>query len=141
MRVASLVPSATESLRALGVEPIACTRFCEQPDLPTVGGTKDPDVDAIVELGPDLVVLDEEENRREDHDALVARGMPVHVTGVREASPTTLGAGTGWRLGRLMPTRPTPTSSGAMAMPAGVLKLAVEEYQVSVRPLGRCVCS
>jgi ABC-type Fe3+-hydroxamate transport system substrate-binding protein len=83
MRVVSLVPSATETLRAWGVTPVACTRFCEQPDLPTVGGTKNPDVAAIAELGPDLVVVDEEENRREDHDALVAAGLAVHVLAVR----------------------------------------------------------
>jgi ABC-type Fe3+-hydroxamate transport system substrate-binding protein len=79
VRVVSLVPSATETLRAWGRDPIACSRFCEQPDLPQVGGTKDPDVDAIVALAPDLVVVDREENRREDHDALVAAGVPVHV--------------------------------------------------------------
>jgi ABC-type Fe3+-hydroxamate transport system substrate-binding protein len=78
-RVVSLVPSATETLRAWGVDPIACSRFCEQADLPTVGGTKDPDVAAIVELRPDLVVVDREENRREDHDALVSAGLAVHV--------------------------------------------------------------
>lgn len=79
----SLVPSVTETLRAWGVDPIACTRFCEQPDLPTVGGTKNPDVAAIVDLAPDLVVLDEEENRREDHDALVAAGVSVLALAVR----------------------------------------------------------
>src|SRR5205807_1142907 len=68
VRVVSLVPSVTESLLAMGVTPVAVTRFCEQPGLPTVGGTKDPDVAAIVALGPDLVVVDEEENRREDAD-------------------------------------------------------------------------
>lgn len=83
-RVVSLVPSATETLRAWRVEPIACTRFCEQPDLPHVGGTKDPDIAAITDLAPDLVVVDEEENRREDHDALVAAGIPVHVLAVRD---------------------------------------------------------
>ncbi|MGQ0831878.1 MAG: helical backbone metal receptor [Microthrixaceae bacterium] len=83
-RVVSLVPSVTETLRAWGVEPVACTRFCEQPDLPHVGGTKDPDVAAITDLAPDLVVLDEEENRREDHDALVAAGVAVHVLAVRD---------------------------------------------------------
>lgn len=77
-RVVSLVPSATESLLALGVAPIACTRFCEQAGLPTVGGTKDPDVAAIVELAPDVVVVNDEENRREDADALVAAGLTVH---------------------------------------------------------------
>ena len=81
-RVVSLVPSATETLRAWGVEPVACTRFCEQPDLPTVGGTKDPDVAAIAALAPDLVVLDREENRLEDHDAMVEAGLSVHVLDV-----------------------------------------------------------
>jgi ABC-type Fe3+-hydroxamate transport system substrate-binding protein len=78
-RIVSLVPSMTETLLAWGIVPIACTRFCEQPDLPHVGGTKDPDVEAIAGLAPDLVIVDAEENRREDHDALVDRGVAVHV--------------------------------------------------------------
>lgn len=77
MRIVSLVPSATETLSAWGVEPVACTRFCERPDLPHVGGTKNPDVDAIVELAPDLVVVDRQENRREDAEALVGAGVPL----------------------------------------------------------------
>lgn len=83
MRVVSLVPSATETLVAWGVPPIAATRFCEQPGMPTVGGTKNPDVAAILALSPDLVVMDEEENRQADHDALVAAGVDVHVLAVR----------------------------------------------------------
>ena len=79
MRVVSLVPSATETLLAWGIEPVAVTRFCEQPDLPQVGGTKDPDLAAIVALAPDLVVLCEEENRAADAEALVAAGLAVHV--------------------------------------------------------------
>lgn len=78
MRVVSLVPSVTETLRALGVEPVACTRFCEQPDLPTVGGTKNPNVDEIVALRPELVVVNDEENRAEDADALAAAGVALH---------------------------------------------------------------
>jgi ABC-type Fe3+-hydroxamate transport system substrate-binding protein len=74
-RVVSLVPSVTETLLAWGVTPVACTRFCEQPDLAHVGGTKDPDVAAIVDLAPDLVVLCVEENRREDADALTDAGV------------------------------------------------------------------
>ena len=83
MRIVSLVPSVTETLRAWGIVPVACTRFCEQPDLPTVGGTKTPQVMAIAELAPDLVVLDEEENRREDYDALEAAGVPLLALAVR----------------------------------------------------------
>jgi ABC-type Fe3+-hydroxamate transport system substrate-binding protein len=74
-RVVSLVPSVTETLVTWGRPPIACTRFCEQPDIPHVGGTKDPDVLAIAELRPDLVVLCVEENRREDADALAGAGV------------------------------------------------------------------
>jgi ABC-type Fe3+-hydroxamate transport system substrate-binding protein len=83
-RIVSLVPSVTETLLAWGIEPVACTRFCEQPQLRHVGGTKDPAVADIVDLAPDLVVLDEEENRREDHDALVDAGLAVHVLAVRD---------------------------------------------------------
>lgn len=79
MRVISLVPSATETLRAWGTDPIACTRFCEQPDLPTVGGTKNPDVDRIIALHPDIVVMCPEENRLPDAEALEAAGLRIHV--------------------------------------------------------------
>lgn len=82
MRVVSLVPSLTETLLAWGVEPVACTRFCEQPALRHVGGTKDPDVAAIVAMAPDLVVVNDEENRLEDHDELVAAGLAVHVVSI-----------------------------------------------------------
>jgi ABC-type Fe3+-hydroxamate transport system substrate-binding protein len=83
MRVVSLVPSVTETLLALDVTPVACTRFCEQPTIRHVGGTKDPDLDGICAVAPDLVVMDDEENLREHHDALVDRGLVVHVTHVR----------------------------------------------------------
>ena len=86
MRVVSLVPSATETLRALGVDPVGCTRFCEQPELPAVGGTKNPDVDAIVALAPDLVIVNDEENRIEDADALVAAGLRVHSMSPRSVA-------------------------------------------------------
>ena len=78
-RVVSLVPSATETLLAWGITPVAVTRFCEQPGLRAVGGTKDPDVAAIVELAPDLVVLCREENRAADADALAAAGLDRFV--------------------------------------------------------------
>lgn len=89
-RVVSLVPSVTETLLAWGVTPVACTRFCEQPDLPHVGGTKDPDVAAIVDLRPELVVLCVEENRREDADALTGAGVAtaaLSIDGVGDVAP------------------------------------------------------
>jgi ABC-type Fe3+-hydroxamate transport system substrate-binding protein len=89
-RVVSLVPSVTETLLAWGVTPVACTRFCEQPDLPHVGGTKDPDVAGIAELRPDLVVLCVEENRREDAHALTEAGVAtaaLSIDGVADVAP------------------------------------------------------
>lgn len=77
-RVVSLVPSVTESLLAWGVVPIACTRFCEQPSILAVGGTKNPEIADIVGLAPDLVVVNDEENRRQDAEALAAAGLAVH---------------------------------------------------------------
>jgi ABC-type Fe3+-hydroxamate transport system substrate-binding protein len=61
------------------VTPVGVTRFCEHPELPAVGGTKDPDLEAVLRLRPDLVVVNDEENRRQDADALTAAGVDVHV--------------------------------------------------------------
>jgi ABC-type Fe3+-hydroxamate transport system substrate-binding protein len=68
------------------VDPVACTRFCEQPDLPAIGGTKNPDVGAIVALAPDLVVVNDEENRIEDADALTAARLRVHSMSPRSVA-------------------------------------------------------
>lgn len=83
-RIVSLVPSSTETLLALGADVIACSRFCEQPHIADVGGTKNPDIAAIVGLAPDLVVLDSEENRIEDHDAMISAGLDVFVSDVTD---------------------------------------------------------
>lgn len=83
-RVVSLVPSATETLLSWGVTPIAVTRFCEAEGVVTVGGTKNPDLAAIVALGPDLVIMDKEENRAVDAETLASHGVDVHVTHIRE---------------------------------------------------------
>jgi ABC-type Fe3+-hydroxamate transport system substrate-binding protein len=113
MRIVSLVPSVTETLTAWGCTPIACTRFCERPDLPHVGGPKNPDVDHIAGLQPDLVVLDTEENRREDHDALIERGLPVHVLRIRDVADVFTSmpeladrVGASWTRPEMPPVRP-----------------------------------
>jgi ABC-type Fe3+-hydroxamate transport system substrate-binding protein len=81
-RVVSLVPSVTETLLDWGIEPVAVTRFCEQPRFEAVGGTKDPDVARIIALAPDLVVVNDEENRKEDAAALEAAGLDLHVVSI-----------------------------------------------------------
>jgi hypothetical protein len=61
------------------------TRFCEAPGINQVGGTKNPDIDAIAALRPDVVLMDREENRRPDAEALQQRRLRVvatHVTNV-----------------------------------------------------------
>ena len=77
MRIVSLCPSVTESLVALGLAPqiVGVTRYCVHPREVTsrirkVGGTKNPDLDGIRSLRPDLVFANAEENRREDVEAL-----------------------------------------------------------------------
>ena len=86
MRVVSLVPSITESLLAWGVTPVAVTRFCEIPGLPTVGGTKNPDVEGIIAMSPDVVFMDKEENRAPDAASLQNAGVTVVATDVRSLS-------------------------------------------------------
>ena len=88
-RVVSLVPSLTEAIAATDAALLAgATDWCTHPaglGVPRVGGTKWPDVARVLDLRPDLVVANAEENRDEDVDALRAAGIPVWVT-----APTTL---------------------------------------------------
>ena len=87
-RVISLVPSMTESLFDLdiGDRLIAVTDYCTKPAekvarLPKVGGTKNPDISQIIALQPDMVLMNNEENRLEDQQALEAAGITTWVTG------------------------------------------------------------
>jgi ABC-type Fe3+-hydroxamate transport system substrate-binding protein len=86
-RVVSIVPSLTEALAESAPELlVGATNWCTHPaglDVARVRGTKNPDVDAIVALEPDLVLANQEENRLPDLDALRAAGVPVYVTDVR----------------------------------------------------------
>ena len=86
-RIVSLVPSLTETLFALGCADalVGITRYCTEPAgavdaVAHIGGTKNPDVAAIVALAPDLVVVNAEENRKEDFAALEAAGLTVFVS-------------------------------------------------------------
>jgi ABC-type Fe3+-hydroxamate transport system substrate-binding protein len=53
-----------------------------------VGGTKNPKIDRIIELAPDLVLMNEEENRKEDAAAIEAAGIRVHTSMPRTAAET-----------------------------------------------------
>ncbi|MDS1269532.1 helical backbone metal receptor [Lipingzhangella sp. LS1_29] len=86
-RVVSLVPSLTESLAATAPwSLVGATAWCTHPrslDVVRVRGTKNPDLDRILDLEPDLVLANAEENRPEDLAALRAAGVPVWVTDIR----------------------------------------------------------
>ena len=86
-RIVSLVPSLTEALAWSCPEKlVAATDWCTHPPdlvVARVGGTKNPDVEAIKALAPDLVVANEEENREADLEALRAQGIQVWVTDIR----------------------------------------------------------
>ena len=86
-RVVSLVPSLTETVAVTAPGLLAgATDWCSQPaglDVPRVRGTKNPDLDRIRAICPDLVLANEEENRAADLAALRAAGLPVWVTVVR----------------------------------------------------------
>lgn len=86
-RIVSLVPSITETLFALGTgERIAgITDYCIHPKdqvgaKPKVGGTKSFSVRRVLELEPDLVVANAEENRKHQVDALEQAGLKIFVT-------------------------------------------------------------
>ena len=83
-RLVSIVPSLTEAVAATAPGLlVGATAWCSHPadlDVARVGGTKNPDVPRILELRPDLVVANAEENRAVDLDALRAAGVAVWVT-------------------------------------------------------------
>lgn len=86
-RVVSLVPSMTESLFDLGAGQyiVGVTDFCRPPAecesrLRRVGGTRSPDLGAILSLKPDLVIANKEENSRGAVERLEAAGLKVWVT-------------------------------------------------------------
>jgi len=86
-RVVSLVPSLTESVAATRPEALAgATIWCTHPaglDARRVRGTKNPDLAAIAGLKPDIVLANQEENRRVDVERLRAAGTRVWVTAIR----------------------------------------------------------
>lgn len=95
MRIVSLVPSLTLALWDLDAQRhlVGVTKFCVRPpearaQATVVGGTKDPNLDQIRGLRPDLVLADEDENKPEHLEAL-ATFTRLHVTrieGVRDVA-------------------------------------------------------
>jgi ABC-type Fe3+-hydroxamate transport system substrate-binding protein len=62
---------------------VGATDWCSHPpdlDVARVGGTKNPRVDDVVALRPDIVLANDEENRAADLDELADRGLRTWVT-------------------------------------------------------------
>lgn len=94
-RIVSLIPSITETLCHLGLADalVGVTAYCVEPrdvvrGKTRIGGEKNPDLDKIRALAPDLVIANVEENVREHIATLRGWDIPVWVT-----YPRTVAAG------------------------------------------------
>ncbi len=83
-RIVSLVPSITELLFCLGLgeQVVGRTSFCIHPGealarVPRVGGTKKLRIDKLRELRPSHVIVNIDENRKEDVDVIA--GFTPHI--------------------------------------------------------------
>lgn len=87
-KIVSLVPSLTETLVAAGLKSslAGITKFCVHPkellkEIDVIGGTKNPRIDAIISIKPDVVFANKEENRLEDITEL-KQHTQVYVTDI-----------------------------------------------------------
>jgi len=93
-RIICLVPSLTELLIDLGLKDqlVGRTRFCIHPeseveDIEIIGGTKNPNLEKIIELKPDFILANKEENRKEDIEVLekYSEGMVSEIESIQDA--------------------------------------------------------
>ena len=88
-RIISLCPGITDTLFALDLQDhvVGRTRYCIHPapevqQVPAVAGTKDIRLDAILQLKPDLIIAEKEENTRDIVESL-EQHVPVYVAEVQ----------------------------------------------------------
>lgn len=87
-RIVSLVPSITETLFDLGLDDVIAgrTRYCIHPkekvdSVTVVGGTKKIVKDRLLKLQPDLVLVNKEENTKDDVE-WCAENFPTWISDV-----------------------------------------------------------
>lgn len=87
-RIVSLVPSQTEFLFSLGLgnRIVGVTKFCVHPvdariNAQVIGGTKQLDIERILQLKPDLVIGNKEENDADSIHTLEAQ-VPVWMSDI-----------------------------------------------------------
>lgn len=85
--VVSLLPSGTANLLDLGLGDrlVGVTDYCHFPEVEKahvqrIGGPKSVDLQKVIELRPDLVLANQEENDRNQVMDLIAAGLPVWVS-------------------------------------------------------------
>ena len=84
MRVVSAAPSVTETIFALGKGDLlkGRTDYCDYPaeaiDVPSIGSLREPDIEAIAELNPDIVIASTHFTK-ESVDKLTALSIPVVI--------------------------------------------------------------
>jgi ABC-type Fe3+-hydroxamate transport system substrate-binding protein len=88
LRIVSLVPSQTELIVDLGLEKhlVGVTKFCVHPKelknrIQQIGGTKNVDIQKVIDLKPDLVIGNKEENFKSDIDKL-EQHVPVWMSDI-----------------------------------------------------------
>ncbi len=113
-RVVSLVPSITASLFDLKLADclVGVTNYCPQPEtegsaITTIGGTRDPSVDKILELKPDLILANKEENNRDSIEQLKKAGLTVWITFPRTIEQAIENL---WSLVKIIPSNPHATN-------------------------------
>ena len=116
-RIISLIPSATETLIALGAtdQIVGRTRYDVAPEIAaiqSVGGTSDPSIETIVGLHPDLVIGWDADKRQATRTKLDALGVRVFTIRARDTSDVFRGIA---HLGRL-----TGRDSAATALAASI---------------------
>lgn len=87
-RIVSLVPSLTDLLFSFGLENsiVGVTKYCvyparaQQTPRKIVGGTKNPNIQQILALEPDIVLVNQEENQLKHYQALIDAHIHVFVT-------------------------------------------------------------
>jgi ABC-type Fe3+-hydroxamate transport system substrate-binding protein len=118
-RIVSLVPSETDTLFALGAgdRVVGRTSYCEEPvdqvaAIPVVGGTKNVDADAVIELAPDLILANQEENARAPLERLADRRLPLFVSFPRRVGDAVAHVA---RLARLLGVEREPAAKAVVA--------------------------
>jgi cobalamin transport system substrate-binding protein len=132
-RIISLIPSATETLIALGAaqQIVGRTRYDVAPavaNVPSVGGGLDPSVEAIIGLRPDLVIAWANDKRQAIREKLVSLRIPVFILRTEDTTDIFRGIA---NIGRL-----SGRDSAARAI-AAAMRSSLDSIRMSVAALPR----